>query len=104
VTSVGDLAQPVVADRAALGQVLANFLQNAFRLAPAGSEIVVGARTTDGWTHFEVADRGPGVPEHELELIFERFAQGSAREREVGQVGLGLAISRRIVEDHSGRI
>jgi K+-sensing histidine kinase KdpD len=84
--------------------VLANFLQNGLRIAPKGSEIVVGARSEEGWTHFEVADRGPGVAEYELSSIFERFAQGGGQQRESGQVGLGLAISRRIVEQHQGMI
>ena len=104
VTNVDPSAQPVLADHAAVSQVLTNFLQNAFRLAPSGSEIVVGASATPGWTQFEVADRGPGVPEAELDNIFERFARSRSSRREAGQVGLGLAISRRIVEEHSGRI
>lgn len=104
VTNVDPSAQPVHADPASLTQVLTNFLQNAFRLAPSGSEIVVAASATPGWTRFEVADRGPGVPDAELENIFERFAQSHPARREAGQVGLGLAISRRIVENHRGRI
>jgi signal transduction histidine kinase len=94
----------VRADRTAVAQVLTNFVQNALRVAPAGSEIAVGARDDDGWTRFGVADRGPGVPEAELASIFEHFTQGHARAREAGQVGLGLAIARRIVEEHHGRI
>jgi signal transduction histidine kinase len=79
-------------------------LQNGLRIAPRGSEIVIGARTEAGWTHFEVADRGPGLAEYELSSIFEPFAQGTGAPREAGQVGLGLAISRRIVEQHEGMI
>jgi two-component system sensor histidine kinase KdpD len=104
--SVEDAAAAVVADRAALGQVVTNFLQNAMRLAPSGSEITVRAsRALDGWTAFEVADQGPGVPDDQLVSIFERYRQGDAgARREPGSVGLGLAISRRIVEQHKGRI
>jgi two-component system sensor histidine kinase KdpD len=94
----------VMADAGAIGQVLTNFLQNAMRMAPVGSEIVVGVRTVSGWTEFEVADRGPGVPEDQLEEIFERFHQADSPVREAGTVGLGLAISRRIVREHNGRI
>jgi two-component system phosphate regulon sensor histidine kinase PhoR len=95
--------EPVVGDEAALGQVMTNFLQNAMRLAPSGSEIVVGARTEAGWTEFEVLDRGPGVSAEQLSRIFEPYTQGDAA-REPGTVGLGLAICRRIVEQHNGRI
>jgi signal transduction histidine kinase len=89
----------------ALGQVLTNFLQNAFSVAPEGSEILVRASAAEpGWTHFEVADRGAGVPQAELEAIFERFTQSDSESHEAGTVGLGLAISRRIVQEHNGRI
>jgi signal transduction histidine kinase len=98
-------AGSVSADATALSQVLTNFLQNAFRHAPSGSEIVVATNAAEpGWTQFEVADRGPGVPDAELESIFERFAQSQSTTREAGSVGLGLAISRRIVREHNGRI
>jgi signal transduction histidine kinase len=104
VTELHPNAKAVNADRAAVLQVMANFLQNGLRIAPKGSEIVVAARSDEGWTHFEVADRGPGVAEYELASIFEPFAQGTGPTREAGQVGLGLAISRRIVEQHNGMI
>jgi len=107
VAEVDPLALAVRADRSALLQVLANFLQNALRLVPASSEIVVHATAgKPGWTDFVVADRGPGVAENDLESIFERFSRGerSEMERATGEVGLGLAISRRIVEQHQGRI
>jgi signal transduction histidine kinase len=104
VPRISDGAVPVVADEAALTQVVTNFLQNAMRLAPRGTEIVVGTRTEAGWTAFEVADRGPGVPGDQLQTIFERFKQGDPVNREAGQVGLGLAICKRIVEEHNGRI
>jgi signal transduction histidine kinase len=99
-------ALSVRADRVAVLQVLANFLQNALRIVPIGSEIVVGATAVPGWTHFVVADRGPGVPEYQLGSIFDRYAQGEGRDaqRGAGEVGLGLAISRRIVEQHQGQI
>jgi signal transduction histidine kinase len=104
VGQVDPAATAVRADKAAVLQVLANFVQNALRIAPGGSEIVICATGADGFTQFEVADRGPGVPEYELNSIFERFAQGGSERREAGQVGLGLAISRRIVELHQGSI
>src|SRR5258708_9904183 len=96
----------VRADRVAVLQVLANFLQNALRIVPTGSEITVGATAVPGWTHFVVADRGPGVAEHQLESIFDRFAHGQGRdaERGAGEVALGLAISRRTVQQHQPHI
>lgn len=95
--------QPVEADEAGLLQVLANFLQNALRLAPAGSEVVVSAAPYgEAQTCFAVADRGPGILAGQLETLFEPFEQGHAASR--GEVGLGLAVSRRIVQEHGGQI
>ena len=104
VAQVNPQATTVAADRAAVLQVLGNFVQNGLRYAPRGSELVVGAEPSREGTRFHVADRGPGVPEYALAAVFDRFAQSSAATREPGQVGLGLAISRRIVEQHNGRI
>jgi signal transduction histidine kinase len=105
IASVDPNAQPVRADAAALQQVLANFLQNALRLVPAGSEIVVSAAPMGGATCFAVADRGPGLAEADLATIFEPYRQpGASAARQVGNVGLGLSIARKIVEQHNGRI
>jgi len=107
IAEIDPLALAVQADRPAVLQVLGNFLQNALRLVPSGSEIVVHATAGEpGWTQFEVADRGPGVADADLESIFDRFAKGTGGQpdRGVGEVGLGLSISRRIVEQHQGRI
>jgi len=99
-------ALPVEVDRAAILQVLANFLQNALRVSPSGAEILVGATGVPGWTCFMVADRGPGLPDDQAQTLFEPFRQGAGRDRErrAGEVGLGLAVSRRIVEQHRGMI
>lgn len=107
IAEIDPLALAVQADRPAVLQVLGNFLQNALRLVPSGSEIVVHATPgKPGWTQFEVADRGPGVADADLESIFDRFSKGTRTpmDRAAGEVGLGLSISRRIVEQHRGRI
>jgi signal transduction histidine kinase len=96
----------VRADRAAVQQVLGNLLQNALRLAPSRSEIVVGVSRQPEWTHFSVADRGPGLAEDQLESIFRPYGQSNGRsgQRAPGNVGLGLALSRRLIEQHQGMI
>jgi signal transduction histidine kinase len=109
VAQIDPRALAVRGDRPALLQVLANFLQNALRLVPVGSEIVVHAiAQKPGWTEFVVADRGPGVAAPDLESIFDPFARGRSGagdlEHAHGDVGLGLSISRGIVEQHQGRI
>ena len=88
-------AHAVLADKPAILQVLANFLQNALRIAPRGSEIVVTANGALGYTHFAVADRGPGVLPADRERVFLPFERGPTR---VGGSGLGLAIARGLVK------
>ena len=92
-------------DRGALRQVLLNLLDNAVRYGPAGQRVdIATASATDAWT-IEVADEGPGIPENERERIFapyhrmERDAGGA-----VGGTGIGLAVVRRLVEQHGGDV
>ncbi len=86
-------------------RVLLNLLVNAIQVAPKGSEIRVSSELNDGRWRVAVEDEGPGVPEGELDRIFERFVRLKPRsEAERGGTGLGLAICRGIVELHRGRI
>ena len=92
-------------DRGALRQVLLNLLDNAVRYGPAGQNVsVTTASAGDAWT-IEVADEGPGIPADERERIFapyyrmKRDAGGA-----VGGTGIGLAVVRRLVEQHGGEV
>jgi two-component system sensor histidine kinase ChvG len=88
-----------------LGQVLTNLLDNARSFAPPGSSIAVKVGRAGDSIVLEVEDEGPGVPEHALERIFERFYTDRPPEQGFGQnSGLGLSISRQIVEAHRGSI
>ena len=98
-------APPVRGDGAQLGEVLQNLLDNAVQYTPAGGQIDVKARANGHSVIFTVVDTGIGIPESDLERIFERFYRvDAARSREAGGTGLGLSIARHIVEAHSGRI
>ncbi len=90
------------ADRERLEQVFTNLVANAVRYSPGGGPLRLRARAEPGQVHVEVADRGVGIPPGQLEHIFERF--GRAHGISYGGLGLGLAISRGIVERHGGRI
>ena len=86
-------------------RVLFNLIQNAIRHTPADGSITVRAQPTADEVVIEVADTGAGIAESERERVFDAFFQGSGREsRSDGSAGLGLAISRAIVEAHGGRI
>jgi signal transduction histidine kinase len=84
-------------------RVLFNLIQNAIRHTPADGSVTVRARPSAGGVEVEVADNGEGVPAGDGERVFEAFYRGDAARGEDG-AGLGLAISRAIVEAHGGRI
>ena len=92
-----------VVDRHRLGQVLQNLLGNAVKYSPAGSEVAVRVSVEDGEARLSVADRGIGVARDQLPRLFERFYRAGVTGAPAG-LGLGLYISRMLVEAHGGRI
>ncbi len=96
---------PYVGDRDRLGQVLDNLLTNAIKFTPDGGRIDLRVRRQDEAIVMEVADTGRGIPAQEQARLFERFARArSADEDAVQGVGLGLAITKAIVDAHGGSI
>ncbi len=88
-----------------LGQVLRNLLSNAITFSPPGGEIVLSGRRDGTWVVMTVTDRGPGIPETKLEAVFDRFYTERPRDEKFGtHSGLGLSISKQIVEAHGGTI
>jgi signal transduction histidine kinase len=99
-----DLPQ-IEADRDRIRQVLVNLLTNANEYCPEGANIGVKAHRVGAEVEIDVIDDGPGIPEQQLEHIFERFSRGDAGETQrVGGTGLGLAISKSLIELHGGTI
>lgn len=95
---------PVLVDRERLDQVLTNLLSNAAKYSPAGSEIWVRVTRSDGEASVEVSDRGAGIPPDALPLLFSRFYRVEATSGGAKGLGLGLYISRQLVEAHGGQI
>ena len=93
----------VLGDRDRLGQVLDNLLDNAAKYSADDGDIVVRVEAVDGEARLSVADRGPGIPADVLPHLFERFYRGQSAPGEAG-LGLGLYISRMLVEAHDGQI
>ncbi len=91
-------------DGTRLTQVFVNLIANASKFAPEGAPIRVGAVSEGGVVSAWVEDSGPGLPEGDTVGIFERFKRGGSQEPEPGGLGLGLWISRSIVERHGGSI
>lgn len=97
VTAEEDLAAS--ADRDRIRQVMDNLVMNVLRHAPRSSEVALEASRSGNWLAVRVADQGPGIPADMQEKIFERFQKGSKE-----GTGLGLTISKGIVEAHGGEI
>jgi two-component system sensor histidine kinase KdpD len=90
-------------DFALMTQALSNVLDNALKYAPADRAVRIEGRAVGGEVHVSVADRGPGIPESELARIFDKFHRAE-RPADTTGLGLGLTISKGIVEAHGGRI
>jgi len=90
-------------DATLIERVLYNLLENAAKYTPAGTHVTLAADVAGDELVVSVTDAGPGIPKGQEEAIFEKFTRG-ARESATPGVGLGLAISRGIVEAHHGRI
>jgi len=95
----------VFADRERLNQLFMNVLENSLRYTDKGGQLLIGLTSTEGHVTIEFQDSTPGVPEEELDRLFERLyrVEGS-RSRTSGGAGLGLAICKNIVEAHEGTI
>ena len=100
-----DRSMNIQADAHYITQVFRNLLENACRYAPEGSVLTITGRpVSDTMGEFTVSDTGPGVPEQDVERIFERFYRVEKERLAPSSTGLGLAICKHIVERHGGTI
>ena len=103
--NVPDTNTTVAGDRDRLEQVLGNLLENAVKYSPDGSDIFVSVDPDDEEIVTSVCDRGIGIPNDELNQVFERFHRGRhVSSTNYGGLGLGLYITKQIVERHGGEI
>jgi signal transduction histidine kinase len=93
----------VTADERRVRQIVFNLLSNAVKFTPADGRIDVSAQLQNGQVEIAVADTGPGIAATDLESIFEEFEQTSEGKQMEG-TGLGLPLSRKLVELHGGRL
>ena len=91
-------------DAARIKQVLLNLVANAIKFTPEAGKIWVRAKSDDGKVRVEVGDTGPGVPEEDHERIFDEFQQASMGAGKPEGTGLGLALAKKFVENHGGKI
>ena len=98
---------PVEMDYVQIGQVVTNILENALRYTPAGSPITICIQVDGEQLQVSIADRGPGIPLTERERIFDKFYRVYRKPRAADAdrgSGLGLAVSKGVIEAHSGHI
>ena len=81
-----------------------NLLSNGLKFTPEGGRIDVRATMTDGMAEISVADTGVGIAPEDQEAIFEEFRQVGTADKKIEGTGLGLALSRKFIELHGGRI
>jgi len=95
----------VAGDRKRLVHVMKILLDNAIKFSPAGGPVSFSAARSSGGIEVSVADKGVGLAPEKMRRLFESFYQAEDHlTREHGGLGLGLAIARRIVEAHGGRL
>jgi PAS domain S-box-containing protein len=96
--------QPVVlANATSVEQVMRNLISNALKYSPANRKVDIGMEVAEGQVVFSVADRGPGIDTSERERVFEPFFRSSSTSTRSG-MGIGLAVSKRLVEAMGGKI
>ena len=93
----------IFADKAELKRVIINLCGNAVNYTNKDGRIEIVAKIQSGDLIFSVTDNGNGIPKEDLPLLFKRFSQGTSRKRSTG-TGLGLYLSRQIIEAHGGKI
>jgi signal transduction histidine kinase len=96
----------VMADSEHLGQALLNLIGNAVKFSPPGSTVEASLQLADGGNQllFSVVDSGPGIPEGEQPLVFNKYYRGEMLKNTADGIGLGLSIAKNIVEAHGGKI
>jgi signal transduction histidine kinase len=99
IEQTADLVPPVMADRDQIRQVILNLLTNAYEAMPSGGTVRIGTRVVDDAVEVAVSDTGAGMDEQTMAQVFEPFFS-----LKIKGTGLGLAVSKRIVETHSGTL
>jgi two-component system sensor histidine kinase SenX3 len=101
----GDKGAEVYGDEPLLAVALHNLIANAIQYSPKNSRVGIGVSNSDGVVEISVTDQGVGIPEEELERVFERFFRiDASRSRHTGGSGLGLSIVKHVVQNHGGDI
>ncbi len=93
----------IYADRSELRRVICNLCGNAINYTQEGGKVVITLKVEGQDLIFSVSDNGSGIPQEDIPNMFQRFSQGTSKKRSTG-TGLGLYLSRQIIESHGGKI
>jgi len=93
----------ITADKSELRRVICNLCGNAINYTPNGGKVVITIKKQANDLIFSVSDTGCGIPQEDIPNMFQRFSQGTSKKRSAG-TGLGLYLSRQIIESHGGKI
>ena len=93
----------ILADRSELRRVICNLCGNAINYTQENGKVTITLKTDDNDIIFSVSDNGSGIPQEDIPNMFQRFSQGTTKKRSTG-TGLGLYLSRQIIESHGGKI
>jgi signal transduction histidine kinase len=85
-------------------QLFRKLLSNAIKFSPTAGDITLCINCAEQYVRISVCDQGPGIPQEELQTVFEKFVQSTTTQTGAGGTGLGLAICREIIAGHNGRI
>jgi len=85
-------------------QAFKQMIDNALKYSPDSAPVAIAAEASDGWVVVRISDLGPGIAPEEQERIFEKFYRGREGQRSGSGTGMGLAIAKRIIEEHGGTV
>jgi two-component system CheB/CheR fusion protein len=102
--SVNEPSLPIIGDRTRLLQIVENLLTNAKRYTPEGGSVQVSLKAAEGFAELTIADDGIGIAEENLDDIFNMFIRASDTRETQGGLGIGLALVKMLVDQHSGTI
>ncbi|MCK5083158.1 MAG: ATP-binding protein, partial [Candidatus Omnitrophica bacterium] len=92
-------------DEASIAQVLLNLIDNGIKYSQEKGSVTISSQEKDSFICINISDTGIGIPEEDIERIFERFYRvDKARSRQLGSTGLGLAIVKHIIQAHGGEV
>lgn len=98
-----DKSMTINADRSEIRRVICNLCGNAINYTQEGGKVIITIKNEGRDLIFSVADNGCGIPQEDIPNMFQRFSQGTSKKRSTG-TGLGLYLSRQIIESHGGKI